>query len=322
MKGKANSIYDLAKLTGVSYATVSRVLNGRGNTSPEARRLVLQAASKHNFHPKMKARKTTVALLIDINADGARKHYIQAILSSLVEKLSRHDVTIEIFTNANISQFRECYVDGVIAMPWNDRVVDLLRGMREMPKATINYSEIEGCSNVSSAHFESGRMAAEHLLARGHGKAGIIVASRDFCNMRRVEGFMSHYKENGVELDSMLCGFISDNSPLAVVNQLLSRKPTAIFFGLDDSMEIWSIASGIKKIPDELSAIAMENEIYSRFTQPPMTTINPQLERVVEKAAELIMEKVAAKDPSPEMLAVENQLIERQSVAAIENTIA
>ncbi len=315
MKDEAKSIYDIARMTGVSYATVSRVLNGNGRTSPETRRSVLKTAAKYNFRPKMKARKTTVAIMIDVY-DSTRQRYIPSILSSLVEKLSCHDVAIEIFTRTNINQFKECFADAVIAMPWHDSVRDLLCGLKHVPRLTINYSAQDGCSNVASNHEQSGRMAAEHLLSRGHKRSGIIVSTQDWGNSRRIEGFRKFFDENGIEVESQLCGVMSNNSPSSIISQMLSRKATAIFIGMEDaSIEICSILSMLNvKVPEDLSLISMENSIYSRFLHPPMTTINQQLETMVERAVELIIEKVYSKDISPEEILIDNQLIERQSV--------
>ncbi|MFA4944193.1 MAG: LacI family DNA-binding transcriptional regulator [Lentisphaeria bacterium] len=315
MKSRPKSIYDLAKITGVSYATVSRVLNSRGRTSPETRQAVLRAAAQYNFRPRLKARKTTVALFIDVH-DGARQHYIPAMLSALVERLSGHDVAIEIFTKSNLDQFRECHADAVLALPWNDAVKELLCRLENLPKLVVNYPGVDSCSTVASNHEQSGRLAAEHLLAHGHRQAGIIVASRDWGNMQRVAGFQQFYREHGIEIGSRLCGSLCSNSPLLVVNQLLAQKPTAIFIGMEDAViEIWNILKALKlEIPGDLSLISMENKVYSKFLSPPMTTIDQQLETVAEKAVALIMRKLAASDATPEEVLVDNLLIERQSV--------
>ena len=319
MRKEPKSIYDIARITGVSYATVSRVLNGNGRTSSETREMVMKAASKYNFRPKMKARKTTVAIMID-TFDSTKLRYIPSMLSCLVEKLSCHDITIEIFTRTNISQFKECFADAVIAMPWHDSVKELLRGLSHVPRLTINYSRIEGCSNVASNHEQGGRIAAEYLLSHGHSSAGIIVPTQDWGNSLRIKGFRNFFHEKGVEIKSQLCGIMSNSSPSALVNQVLSQKPTAVFIGMEDTtIEICSILNMLKvKIPDDLSIISMENSMYSRFLHPPMTTIDQQLEKIVEKAVNLIISKIEDGDSDTEDVLIDNQMIERQSVKTLD----
>src|SRR5690606_33361674 len=60
-----NSVYDLAKKTGVSVSTVSRVMNQRGRISLETRQRVLAAARAAGFRPRMAARQITVAVVLD-----------------------------------------------------------------------------------------------------------------------------------------------------------------------------------------------------------------------------------------------------------------
>lgn len=312
------SIYDLAKLTGVSYATVSRVLTGNGRTSAATRRKVLQVADQYNFRPKQMARRTTVGLLIDVH-DGVRQRYLSSVLAHLVERLSGHHVSIEIFTRSNLRQFRDCYVDAVIAMPWHSDVEELLQRLPRVPRLTINYPALPGCSTVASNHAQSGRMAAEYLLAQGHTRLGIIVATQDWGNHQRLAGFTAACAERGIAVPPALRGILCNSSPVGLVTQMLAQQPTALFIGIDDaSIEVSSILHTLGvQVPQDLSLMSMENDLYSRFLQPPMTSISQQLETVVEKAADLIVKKVAAKDEQPEELLIDNILIERQSVAPL-----
>lgn len=314
MKKQPQSIYDLAELTGVSYATVSRVLSGNGRAAPKTRQLILETADKYNFRPKMKARKCTVALLIDV-LDSSQNRYIPTVLANLVEGLSSHDVAIEIFTRSNIRHFRNCYVDALIALPWNESINKLLLDLKHIPKVTFNYAFLEGCSNVSSNHEQSGRLAAEYLFTRGHTHAGIVLATQDQCNMKRLEGFRAFYAQQGITLDMQLCGFVSSGSPLMVIDQILNASPTALFLGLEDTMALWSsLRSRQIRIPEDISIIAMENELYSCFMDPPVTTISQQLQKVAEEAVGLIIQKINQRNEKPESILIENSLIERQSV--------
>src|ERR1700735_3589252 len=106
------SIYDLAMDIGVSPRTVSRVLNQRGRIAPATRQRVLASARAAGFRPRMMARQTTLALVMD------RQHYANAtdgfiplLLSALVGVLSGQEVAVTLFTEQNLNRLHDCHVD-------------------------------------------------------------------------------------------------------------------------------------------------------------------------------------------------------------------
>src|SRR5450755_790381 len=105
------SIYDLALDIGVSPSTVSRVLNQRGRIAPATRQKVLANARAAGFRPRMMARQTTLALVMD------RQHYanstdgfIPLLLSGLVGVLAGQDVAVSLFTEQNLNQLQNCHI--------------------------------------------------------------------------------------------------------------------------------------------------------------------------------------------------------------------
>lgn len=316
MTAKVTSIYDIARLTGVSYATVSRVINGTGRTSPRTKKAVLEAMAAHNFVPKLRARKPTVAIMLDLD-QTRMEYYLPCVLAAVLERLSHHEISTEIFTRANIALFRRCFADAVIAMPWDDGIRDLLATTSDhIPRVCINTAPVPGCSTVASDHRESGRMAAAHLLARGHRRAGIVVNSLDWGNAQRVAGFRAGFAEHGVPPGEIVCGCLAHNTHFAVARQVLAAAPTALFIGVESPLPTLGAlhALGVR-IPDALSVIAMEQENTMHYL-PPLTGIDQSLRAVAARAADLILRQMAEEDCSAQEILTANTLIERQSVLA------
>jgi DNA-binding LacI/PurR family transcriptional regulator len=316
---KCTSIHDLAEISGYSYGTVSRVLNGQGRTSAAARTAILTVAAESGFRPKMRARKTTVAVLMDFSNADRHNSYQSSMVAGLIDDLSQHAITVEIFTNHNIHQLNEGLVDGIIAMPWNDRVRGFLGQMRKIPRVLINHGGIDGCSVVASDHAQSGRLAAKCFLDAGHQRVAIILAADDWGNRQRRDGFAQYYAEHGIALDADFCGFLSVQPPYSLLNQLLAKQPTGLFIGAEDyQFELVNILqlTGIR-VPEQLSLICMENPTISRFLNPPLTAVHQPLSVVAGNAVELVLDKVQRKDLSPATCLIDNVWIPRQSVCPL-----
>jgi DNA-binding LacI/PurR family transcriptional regulator len=318
---KCTSIYDLAAITGFSYGTVSRVLNGRGRTSEAARTAILTASAESGFRPKMRARKTTVAVLVDLSHSDRHSGYQSSMVAGLIDDLSRHEIAVELFTNHNVHQLNEGLVDGIIAMPWNNQVREFLGHMRKIPRVLVNHGGLDDCSVVASDHAQSGRLAAKGFLDAGHQRVAIILDSDDWGNRQRRDGFTQYYAEHGLVLDADFCGFLSAQPPYSLLNQLLAKEPTGLFIGAEDyQLELVSILQimGIR-VPEQLSVVCMENPTISRFLNPPLTAVHQPLPVIASKAVELLLDKVQRKDLSPTTCLIDNTWIPRQSVCAFLN---
>ena len=317
-KRKCTSIYDLAAITGFSYGTVSRVLNGRGRTSEAARTAILTASAESGFRPKMRARKTTVAVLVDLSHSDRHSGYQTSMVASLIDDLSRHEIAVELFTNYNVHQLNEGLVDGIIAMPWNDKVRGILEQMRKIPRVLVNHGGIEGCSVVASDHAQSGWLAAKCFHDAGHRQVAVIVDSDDWGNRQRRDGFARYYAEHGITLDADFCGFLSAQPPYSLLNQLLARQPTGLFIGTEDcQLELVSILQVMNvRIPEQLSLVCMENPNVSRFLNPPLTAVHQSVSMIASRAVELVLDQMARKDVSPATCLIDNAWIPRQSVGA------
>ena len=323
-KKECKSIYDLAKITGVSYATVSRVLNNRGRTSEATRKAVLKATADYNFKPKMKARKKTVGIVTPL--DHMIKHgfygYIDMVLMHLLNELSIKGYSIEFFSSHNINSLQNCLLDGLVCCGWNDHIEETMKRMSTMPVVLINGKPVAGCSIVHSDHEQSGRMAAEYLIKKGHTKAGIILDCRLWGNQVRAEGFRKVFEEKGLPFDNVLEGYLSEQAETIMVKNMLSSGASAIFLaGEDFILPVKSTIEMINKLEKRpLTIISMENSCFSRYQNPPITTITQPFDEMVRKTIELLTTQIDKGINQPQQIKLDNSLIIRNSDVFSENS--
>lgn len=316
---KLDSIYDLARKTGVSYSTVSRVLNGRGRISEATRKKVLAVAQSCNFKPKMQARCPTISLMLShYDNDMLMDEYFLPLLGACINSLSRHDIAINFHSRYSSSAMRNAMLDGILAVPWDRMSKELLLNLdTKIPCVLVNEYFADSISSVMADHYQGGRLAAEHLLSKGHRKASILVETiGSFGNTERVRGFVETYKQAGLEVPDSL---IFDHPKRSIMDALavsLEQGASAIFFGAHKTGDLILTAHRMKiAIPDDLSVIVMEGINSARCQIPPLTAIEQELDAVADKAVELLLAQIAEPPTCPVHLWLNvNRLVERESV--------
>lgn len=314
-KKECKSIYDLAEITGVSYATVSRVLNNRGRTAEATRKTILKAVSDYNFRPRMKARKLTIGIIMGFDQviDTGMYGYTETILIQLLNDLSNKGYSIEIFTPHNLNNLKNCLLDGLITMMWNDLLAYTIGQTSNLPVVIINSESVPGYSQVYSDHEQGGRMAAEYLLERGHTRAGIILNNRSWGNSLRANGFCQEFAEKGVGRESVFVGFISEQSETVLIKNMLSAEPSAVFIASEDKIiqSLGAIQALNNESRNPLTVISMENPSLSRYLNPPMTTIAQPFGEIIRKSIDIISEQIDKRTNEPQECKLNNTLIIR-----------
>jgi DNA-binding LacI/PurR family transcriptional regulator len=314
-----NSIYDLAKKTGVSVSTVSRVMNQRGRISLETRQRVLAAARDAGFRPRMAARQITVAVVLDRMRYVTFGGFVSSLLTHVVDCLSKQDVAVEIYTENSVDRLGSRFIDGVLAMSWDDPTIDKLRQLRAVPVVLINRMDVPTLSSVATDHIQGGRLVGDYLLQRGHRRIAFLAEEADWGAQQRIHGLSATLEAAGVNLPPELIGYTQHQPLYGVLRRIIAQKPTAIFLaGEDLALEASFILTEVLgvQVPKDLSVVGIENAKVSQFVRPPHTTLCQPLDRLAEAAMQLLMQHITRHDATPRRELLENTLLERESVAA------
>lgn len=174
---------------------------------------------------------------------------------------------------------------------------------------------------IGNDNFQGGRLATDHLLAAGHRRIGLItgpIAGRHW-KLRRL-GYEAALREAGVPFDPALTAESpSDSADAAepVVARLLSDHPdiTALFAGNDRYAlgAYRAVRHFGRRLPQDLSVVGYDDLDFAETLDPPLSTIQPDIEGIGEGAVGLLLEGLAGQPPRQLLRRV--RLIERGSVA-------
>lgn len=318
--GKKITIYDLARHTGYSPGTVSRVLNNRDKVKPETRERILQAAQELDLKPQVSVRSRQVAILSEPTFTDRIEGYAATLTAHLAFAFSRRNIGV-VLPSDPIDQLPTMFLDAVVAVTFDTQLAQSLRDMeKRLPVVYMDKFGIADKSKVfrvCSDHYRSGYLAAKHFIEHGKKRLAFF-GGEGKAFSKRLEGFRDAIVEAGMEPDSGLLVMAGQSEHQAVVTRLVRRGADAIYvpgtsFQAMECLHLLSYVMGIR-VPEQIALIGGENEGISQLQCPPLTTIEEPLRDMAEAAVDMIdcltsNQKVAE---SSKVLPV--RLIERNSV--------
>ncbi|MBA4494433.1 LacI family DNA-binding transcriptional regulator [Paenactinomyces guangxiensis] len=325
------TIRDVAKMAGVSVATVSRVINQSGYVNTKTRAKVLHAMKHLNYKPSTVARGLA----------GKKMHFIALILPDIsnpffselaraVEDVAQqHDFTVFLCNSDNddnkeanyIEVLKKKNVDGLIisSNTFNEKDIESFRDDK-IPVVILDRSIInEGYSIVRSKNREGARLAVHHLLEHGCRKiAHISGPQKTDTGRERLYGYedvvklFSWYDPTLIEEGQ----FQIEGSDIALQN-LLRRHPDidGIFAG-NDLMALGVLKELRKqglRVPTDIAVCGFDGIMLTKLTQPTITTVAQPIYQMGAKAAKMLVQKIRGEQTGSQLFEFEVKLIEGES---------
>jgi LacI family transcriptional regulator len=336
---------EVARLAGVSRATVSRVLNGSARISEDAKRRVYVAITTLGYEPDVVAqslvrqRSRTIALgLLDredslaLSSLGETANYFYIEMLRCIEQEAEglgYDLLLSSYPRGKaperyIRSLQMRRIAGTIMLaiaPTDPRVRSLLQaGIPTVFIDTVSRGEHAVC--VRSNHIDGARQLAEHLLALGHRRIAFIGGpAMDLAAMERLLGFQQTLASTGILLDPDLVRQSGWNTEEAyqTAHELLHQRRdfTAIVAG-SDLMAIGvlhALHEQNVRIPQDISLAGFDNVILSQYTTPSLTTVCQEREAMGREAMQRLMALIEGKETSS--LVVPTSLVVRQSTGPV-----
>lgn len=329
------TIYDIAKLAGVSTATVSKVFNGTGNISDKTKLRIMDISTEMNYRPSVLAsalagKKTyTLGLLIPDLANP----FFAEIARNIEDRANELDFNLVICSTDNntdkeiryIHLLRQKKVDGIIiATGISKEVITKELIDQDIPIASIarEISLLSG-SAVIVDDFTGGYTATEHLVQLGHKKVAIIAENLSVMSSReRIRGYRYALEEAGIPCDENLI-LISDftlEAGKAVARKLFeaydaSNRPTAIF-ACNDLLAIGVMQVAKEndiKIPEQLSIVGFDNTILASITDPQLTTIAQPIQAMGRQVVDIIINEINIANTVKQRVVLSPELVVRGS---------
>jgi LacI family transcriptional regulator len=287
------NITAVAKRAGVSTATVSRVINGTANVSPETAERVRNAVEALNFYPDTNARAlgSGRSNLYGLIISDITNPYFPELVKAFEDIAVEHGQDVLIAnTDYDPKRMETCVirmlqrkVDGVAIMT-SEMEDHLIKNFSQRQIPTIfmdTHSGVRGAS-VVSVNYKAGISAAmSHLFALGHTEIAFISGPLALASARaRADAFIAALHQHGLELEPSWLQEADhrvEGGHQAMLRILRSaRRPTAVL-GSNDLAAIGAMGAihecGLT-IPDDISVIGFDDIELSGYTQPALTTVH------------------------------------------------
>jgi len=248
------TIRDVAKSSGVSIATVSRVINGSAKVSPQVKLAVEQAMRELNYQkPQAKRRKPTKLFAVIVR--NMTNPFFAQLLDVLEEEAYKHGRSILLFNSRNNLQLEKTFllecenhkVDGVFLIPRSLKEQHLLP-MQTLPFPVVLLTTATSMlSSVATHHQHGGELVAKHLFQKGHRRIGYI--GTDNRQSDRFIGFKDSLEKHGVELrrERVLSPYTEESLQQYIDQQIThAQSPLSAVFCSDDICAS-QLCNGIKQ---------------------------------------------------------------------------
>ena len=307
--GPRATVRDVAAETGLSIATVSRVLNGQANVAPHTRDVVLEAVGRlGDLAPRRRgAPSPETGGAIYVRCPYVLTDYFGLIVSSIAETIELHNR--QLILNAGEAAQQLDMLSGLADRPGVDGAILILPP--EPPEALVRLRDRQfpfvvvdprtppprDIAAVSAAHFAGARRLMSHLVELGHRRVGVIGGPREWlANDARLAGYAAPLAGVGVLPSPDLVRCVvepnTDNGYLAACELLdLNPRPTALV-AFNDKMAVgalWAAAERGLQVPADLSVAGFDDIDVSRAARPMLTTVRQPLEEMGRMAVTLLM---------------------------------
>ena len=335
------TIKDVAKIAGVSYNTVSFVVNGVDKVAPATKERVLKAIEELQYRPNKTARA-----LVGAKADSI------AFISTRFTSVFGMNILREIEDGVHLAglsanydlipystrgegAFKDQIIDSIILNRKADAIIMLgikpeQGHMEKLKKAGVPLILIDGCMDgahsVKCDNEKGAFTAADYLINKGRRNIAYIGMAKTGGEtwpsiIEREEGYKKALVGRGISVRNEIMAEVNNNyinEGRAITQNLLKshKDIDAIFCGAGDSTAIGAI-NAVKeaglRVPEDIAVIGYDDiPVASAFT-PSLTTVRHPVERMGNEAFVITLEAMQGKLTTPKNLVFEPELVKRES---------
>lgn len=305
---------EIAKLAGVSKATVSRVLNDAAEgVSLETRKRVLKIAQEQNYSLNKRgarvpdSRCKNIALILP---DISNPFF--ADITKAVENTARQRGYTVVVSNTGFSEESEIRrlqdlvlkkVEGIILVPCGSRAKPehLLPEKFKIPLVLMD-RKLEGQDRypgVYSNNEYAAVVSCETLIKHKSRRIAFITGAGEVSTSReRLEGYKAVLAQHGISFDPALCkhgNYTVESGYNAVMELERSGTKYSAILAANDLMALGSLKAVTElgyKVPEEIEIIGFDNILFSQYCEPPLSTIQQPTDEMGRKAVELLFQLI------------------------------
>lgn len=327
----ARTLDDVAKLTGYSRATVSRVLNG-GPVAAETRDRVLEVLKSSDYRPNVAARSLAsgrtgvMGIVMHIAAELTFSDaYFAGLLAGISEQLSDQSLGMMLWLG---NRTKEETLDQIVGMGMLDGVIvtadtkedALVDGLRAsgMPTVLVGHRRADSdASYVDIDNEGSAEIATNHLLSLGRKNIGHITGRRgSVSGDDRVVGFENAMRKAGRTTDGLVVeGDYTPEGGYLGAKELIGKGVDAIFCGSDYTAvgALRAIKEAGLTVPRDIALVGFDDLEFAATMDPPLTTIRQDIGEIGHEAARSLINLIGNFDSGPRRTLLPTEIVIRRS---------
>lgn len=312
------TIKDIARESGYSVSTVSRVLNNRNDVSPDARKKIEEVVAKFNFVPNNNAKhlKQNNSKAIGVLVKGISNMLFASVVEEIQRMIEKTEYTLVVSyldedadeVEQAILLCRERKPLGLLFLGGNPEYFHREFSGVDVPCVLVtnraNEMHFENLSSVATDDIAAARCAVDQLFVAGHRRIGILGGDFDksYTSHQRFLGCEQSFSEHGAVLDVEHCyekARFSFGSACRAMKRLIGKFPdvTAVF-AMSDVMAIGAIRAlrdlGYH-VPEDVSVIGFDGTSLAEYYNPKLATIKQQHQTLANRSIEILFGQIELK---------------------------
>jgi DNA-binding LacI/PurR family transcriptional regulator len=319
MKKSPATLIDIAQLLNVSASTVSRALHDHPSISAETKKAVVELAKQLNYQPNLLALSllTKKTNAIGIIVPEITSFYFATVINGIQDMVASSGYNLMISqSNESFEQEKKLIhelslgrVDGFLISPSSQTTCyDHFEKLKDndvpiviFDRDCIGYE----ADKVFVDDYDGALQAVEYLIKTGCKRIAHITGPANLSVSRhRLAGYKEALKRNGVEFQPDLVvistGFAPDHGIEPTQRLLDLKNPPDAIFAVNDGVAIGAmsvITESGKKIPEDISIVGFDDEPYSPYFTPSLTSVWQPVYDMGMLSAKILMNRFSAKSP-------------------------
>ena len=297
------TIVDIAKESGYSVSTVSRVLNGRRDVSPAAREKIMEIVEAHQFVPNNNAKhlKQTASKSILILVRGTSNMLFASVIEALQSTLEHSDYALRIhYLDEEANEVAEAVR---LCREHKPRGIFFLGSNAQYFKQQFSQLGFDNLSSVSTDDTAASEVAMDYLFDHGHRNIALIGGDPDASSPseHRYQGCCKSYEKHGMEFQEnyFAKARYSFESAYHAMNELLCRKiPITAVFAMGDVMAVGAMRAifdaGLR-VPDDISIVGFDGTQLADYYNPKIVTIHQNYKEIAQRSVEILLQMIELK---------------------------
>ncbi len=323
---------DIADKLGVSSVTVSKALNDKEGVSDSLKLKIKKVASEmgYRFNSAAKSIKDglsyNIGVMIPQRFTGLRESFYLQVYQQIAIQLDHYGYfgILNILSSEDEEQlnfprvYSENKVDGIIILGQvSKKYIETVQNM-ELPKLFLDfYDEHAAIDSIVTDNFYGAYEITNYLIRCGHRE--IAYVGNVYSTSSIQDRFLGYYKsllEHGLKFNERYLINDRDEHGTYIDIELPEQMPTAFVCNCDQVAYLLGerLTSMGYRIPDDCSIVGFDNDVYATLANPPLTTVEVDIEQMARSAVKAIMDKVSNPHRRIGRMLVQGKIIYRDSV--------